>query len=101
MSQLPGQPKEQALVYFPIFVVTYDYRGQLYTAVIDGSTGAVYSSNYPTRDATPYGIVAGTSFALGFLGTAGAVLVSGACLVLVLLGFLVGMGAGYYVAKNM
>ena len=54
MDKLPGQPREQALVYFPIYQVEYTYEGQGYSAVIDGSSGEVFSSDHPPRRTAAY-----------------------------------------------
>ncbi len=54
LSKLPGKPKEQAMVYFPLFTVKYSYGGANYDAVIDGSTGEVFASNWPPRAAALY-----------------------------------------------
>lgn len=101
LDGLPGKPKEQALVFFPIYQVEYAYGDRRYIAIIDGSSGEVFSSDYPPRRSGAY-------VALGLLGfvvcaAAGALLmvnpVGGvALLVVTVIGL---FGGGYWVAKNM
>ena len=101
MERLPGEAKEQALVYFPIYTVDYDYEGNRFQVVIDGSSGEVFASDWPHRKAAGYYVVG----ILGFLACAagGAMLGVNPVLGAVILGIMVpAMGAGgYYVAKNM
>ena len=54
MNNLPGKAKEQAMVFFPLFTVKYSYGGSTYDAVLDGSTGEVFSANWPPRKAGAY-----------------------------------------------
>lgn len=63
-NTLPGKPKEQALVYFPIWYMEYNYQGQIYNVVIDGSSGEVFADRFPTRGSAPYMVVAAAGFAL-------------------------------------
>ncbi|MCX8174084.1 MAG: zinc ribbon domain-containing protein [Thermoplasmata archaeon] len=63
-NSLPGKPKEQALVYFPIWYMEYNYQGQIYSVVIDGSSGEVFADRFPTRGSAPYMVVAAIGFAL-------------------------------------
>ncbi|HMK47036.1 MAG TPA: zinc ribbon domain-containing protein [Methanocella sp.] len=67
LSNLEGAPREQALVFFPIWAVQYEYRGNKYPAVIDGSSGEVYTGEYPTRKAAPYMFIAGAAFVVFFV----------------------------------
>ncbi|MCD1296076.1 zinc ribbon domain-containing protein [Methanocella sp. CWC-04] len=62
LPQLPGTAKEQALVFFPLWTIQYEYKGRKYDAVIDGSSGEVFSTDYPTRKAAPYFIIAAIAF---------------------------------------
>jgi len=66
-NKLPGKPKEQALVYFPIWTMTYSFQGKQYSAVLDGISGEVFSGEYPTRTSAPYMLVAIIGF-LAFIG---------------------------------
>jgi len=63
-NTLPGTPKEQALVYFPIWYMEYNYNGQIYNVVIDGSSGEVFADRFPTRGSAPYLAVAIAGFVL-------------------------------------
>lgn len=51
---LPGKPKEQALVYLPMWKVEYEYAEKKYEAFIDGSSGQVFASAYKRRSQVPY-----------------------------------------------
>jgi endogenous inhibitor of DNA gyrase (YacG/DUF329 family) len=67
MSNLPGKPKEQALVYFPIWNINYSFEGKDYNVVVDGVSGEVFSALYPVRGSAPYMLVAIVGF-LAFIG---------------------------------
>jgi len=54
LPKLPGKSKEQAMLYFPTYQLKYAYGGSQYEAVIDGSTGEVFSANWPPRAAGAY-----------------------------------------------
>jgi len=72
---LEGKPLEQALVYFPIWSVQYEFRGKKYAAIIEGSSGEVHTGDYPTRSAAPYFLIAAGAFAVFFVeGLVGFVL---------------------------
>jgi hypothetical protein len=58
--------RETAVVHVPVYFFRYEYRGQLYTAVVDGATGTVLANIYPTKEETPYRVVGGVT-ALIFL----------------------------------
>jgi hypothetical protein len=60
---LPGKPKEQALVYFPIWRVTYVHEQRRYEVVVDASSGEVFASEFPTRSSAAYMVVACVGFA--------------------------------------
>jgi LSD1 subclass zinc finger protein len=61
---LQGKPLEQALVYFPIWAIQYEYGGGKYATVIDGSSGEVYAGGFPTRKSAPYFLIAGAAFGI-------------------------------------
>jgi hypothetical protein len=67
MNKLPGKPKEQALVYFPTWKVDYVFNQKRYEVVIDGSSGEVFASEFPTRSSGAYMAVAGIGF-VAFIG---------------------------------
>ncbi|MBE0518643.1 MAG: zinc ribbon domain-containing protein [Thermoplasmata archaeon] len=62
MDTLPGKPKEQALVFFPIWKLDYVFNQKRYEVIIDGSTGEVFSAEFPTRNSSAYVAVAGIGF---------------------------------------
>ena len=100
LTSLPGQPEEQALVYFPIYQVKYNYRGMDYSVIINGSTGEVYADNAPTKSSMPYEAVAATGFIMALAGTVGGYYNNGICL-LIPVGFILSLAIGYIVAKKM
>ena len=101
MDKLPGEPKEQALVYFPIYHIDYRYQGQEFNVTIDGSSGEVFAVSWPPRAAAGYYLVGIGGFIVCAVG--GALLASSPALGGVLIGLMVPavFAGGYYVAKNM
>jgi hypothetical protein len=101
MEKLPGKPKEQALVYFPIWKLDYVFNQKKYLAVIDGSSGEVFSSEFPTRSSAVYVIVAVVGFfaimAEGLIATSSLIAAVGAIAVTVVALF----GAALFVARRM
>jgi len=67
LNSLPGKPKEQALVFFPIWTIDYVFNQKKYGAVVDASSGEVFSSEFPTRSSNAYMAVAGAGF-VAFIG---------------------------------
>jgi hypothetical protein len=67
LKTLPGKPKEQALVYFPIWKVDYVFNQKRYGVVIDGSSGEVFAADFPTRSSAAYLAVDGIGF-VAFIG---------------------------------
>ena len=101
MDQLPGKPKEQSLVYFPIYMVEYAYSGGNYQVIIEGSSGEVFSAGYPPRMAAGYYLLGiGGFIACWFVGMVamGSPVTAGIVLALTVPALMYG---GYYVAKNM
>ena len=74
LPKLEGAPKEQALVYFPLWLVDYQFEGKSYNLVIDGSTGETFVADYPARMAAPYLMLAGAALGIflieGLIGLA-------------------------------
>ncbi len=68
LAGMPGEPVEQALVYMPFYQVGYDYGGASWSAVIEGSAGEVFATDFPPRKSAMYVLVG----ALGLLGAVGA-----------------------------
>ena len=101
MDSLPGDPKEQALVYLPIWRVTYVFEQKRFEAVVDGSTGEVFSAGFPTRSSAAYMIVA----VLGFFAFAleGLLALDSLLTAVVLMALTVAgiFAASYYVARRL
>jgi hypothetical protein len=108
IPSLPGEAKEQALVYFPIWTVDYTFNGKPFNVVIDGSSGEVFSGDFPARSSAPYFIIAASSFMvffiegiIGFLGSfvlAELSLAASAVLVLCTMPFV--FGAAYLTVRR-
>jgi hypothetical protein len=100
MDNLPGSPKEQALVYFPVYQVDYQYDGRGWQVVVDGSSGEVFAADYPPRQTAAYYLVGVGGFAAcvlwGALIPVSAGLAVGGLIVTLPAIF----GASHYVAKN-
>jgi hypothetical protein len=60
------QLAEAALVHLPIYLFKYEFGGQTYTALVEGSSGKVLANLFPPKAETPYLAVA-TLATLGFL----------------------------------
>lgn len=101
MDSLMGTPKEQALVYLPIWRITYVFEQKRFEAVVDGSTGEVFSAVFPTRSSAAYMIVA----ILGFFAFAleGLLALDSPVTAVVLMAFTVAgiFVASYYVARRL
>lgn len=67
LNNLPGERVEQALVFFPIWKIDYIFEGKKYNVVIDGSSGEVFSSIFPSRSSIGYMLVAIAGF-IAFVG---------------------------------
>jgi predicted RNA-binding Zn-ribbon protein involved in translation (DUF1610 family) len=50
---------EQSLVHIPLFIAKYTYKGNLYTALVEGATGEVIANIYPAKAEAPYLAVGG------------------------------------------
>lgn len=57
---------EAALVHLPIYIFKYEFKGQVYTAMVEGSSGKVFANIFPEKAEAPYYIVAVVA-TLGFL----------------------------------
>jgi hypothetical protein len=101
LNTLPGKPKEQALVYFPIWKIDYVFNQKKYEVVLDGSSGEVFSAEFPMRSSTAYVAVA----AVGFLAIAAEGLVATssmlAAAVLIAVTVVAVFGAALFVARRM
>jgi hypothetical protein len=78
LDKLPGTAKEQALVFFPIWTISYTFGGAQYQVVVDASSSEVFSANFPTRSSAAYIGVALVGFvafmAEGFLAASNLLL---------------------------
>ncbi|MCZ2115526.1 MAG: hypothetical protein LC131_17115 [Anaerolineae bacterium] len=54
-----GAIREISLVHLPIYQFKYYYKGQTYTALIDGATSQVFAAIYPSKFELPYLSIAG------------------------------------------
>lgn len=101
LRDLPGKPKEQGLVYFPIWTMDYVFEQKRYQIVIDGSSGEVFSADFPKRGSTPYVAVAGIGMA-AFFGETLLTVVAPVLGVMLIAITLVGVfGASLFVAWRM
>ncbi|NLX47797.1 MAG: zinc ribbon domain-containing protein [Euryarchaeota archaeon] len=101
LSSLPGTPKEQALVYFPIWRLDYVFEQRTYVVVISASSGEVFSGPFPPRSSAAYVAVAGMGFvaflAEGLLAVLSPILAAGLMAVTVAAVF----AASLFVARRM
>ncbi len=101
LDSLPGKPKEQALVYFPIWILDYVFQGKRYQTVVDASSSEVFASSFPTRSSAAYMLVAIVGFfafiAEGLLAASSIMIAAALMLVTVLAVF----GASFFVARRM
>jgi DNA-directed RNA polymerase subunit RPC12/RpoP len=54
---------EAALVHIPFYQFTYNFNSQSYTAMVEASSGLVYSNVYPAKSEAPFKILFGLSIA--------------------------------------
>lgn len=94
-----GDVKEQSLIFVPVFTVVYEYQGNSFIVVIDGSAGTVHPGVYPVRSSRPYGTVMASGIILGFLGAVAGLILSPVLSVLLVAGFIGAFAGGYRVAK--
>lgn len=99
IPDLPGELKEQALIYVPLSTIAYEYGGNAYLVVIDGSAGQVYPGVFPVRSSRPYGVVMGAGIIVGFAGVAGGILVSPLLYLLLAAGFAGAFIGGFMLEK--
>jgi DNA-directed RNA polymerase subunit RPC12/RpoP len=55
--------REAALVHIPFYQFHYTYNGQSYTALVEASSGQVYSNIYPAKSEAPFKVL----FAMGIV----------------------------------
>ena len=101
LGTLPGKPKEQALVYFPIWTIDYVFEQKRYKVVVSATSGEVFAADFPARSSASYMLVAIVGFAAfvaeGLLATKN----TGIAVALMAMTVLAVFGIAYYVAKRM
>jgi hypothetical protein len=100
LDELPGTAIDQALVYFPVYRIIYEFRGETYGIVLDGSSGSVYSSHAPGRSPVSYLAVMGIAFVPAFAGGFLMMTVSPVFFLLIIAGFAAGKILGTRVAAK-
>jgi len=60
----PEDVVETALVHVPVFHIKYEYEGQTYGSIVEGSSGEVHSSIYPAKAEAPYYLLAALALVL-------------------------------------
>jgi endogenous inhibitor of DNA gyrase (YacG/DUF329 family) len=100
-DDLPGAPVEQALVYFPIYRVEYEYGGRSYGVVLDASSGEVFASEFPSRGSAAYLAVAGAGFAAFLIEGLSALVNPWLALSAIAVTIVGVFAAGFYVAKRL
>lgn len=61
-----GAIKEMSLVHLPVYVFTYQFQGESYTAVVEAASGRVFADRFPSKQEVPYRAVAGVGCLLYF-----------------------------------
>jgi hypothetical protein len=59
-----SEPRETALVHLPLWRCEYAFAGKSWSALVDGSTGAVIASVFPAKAETPYRAMAAVGLVL-------------------------------------
>lgn len=66
-QRLPqSQVRESALVHVPIYLFKYQYKNQVYTALVEAATGGVLANIFPAKEEAPY-LLAGAVTAAVYL----------------------------------
>jgi predicted RNA-binding Zn-ribbon protein involved in translation (DUF1610 family) len=65
-SSQAGELVEQFLVHIPLFTFKYQFKNQLYTAIVEAGSGVVFANIFPAKAETPYQAI-GCTTALVFL----------------------------------
>ncbi|MDL5502595.1 MAG: hypothetical protein QSU88_05200, partial [Candidatus Methanoperedens sp.] len=58
---------QSALVHIPLYIFHYNYKNNAYTAIVDGSSGKIMASEYPSKQEMPYFLVGGGAAIIFFL----------------------------------
>jgi hypothetical protein len=88
-SNLPGTEISQALLYFSLYQVEYEFNDAIWMATIEGSQGAVHATTYPMRSSLPFGMVFFVGFMAGLLGIILGIYIHIAFFVLILAGIII------------
>ncbi len=103
MGSLPGKPKEQSLVYFPIWTIDYVFEQKRYKVVVSATSGEVFAAEFPTRGSAAYLLVAIVGF-IAFIAEgifANSTNMFGVAVIMMLVTVLAVFGVAYFVAKRM
>ena len=82
---------EPALVHTPIYTFKYTYKGETYTAIVEGATGGVFANIFPAKAESPFQLVGGLAAMIflclatfpvagAFFGGDGIAIGSGVCI---------------------
>lgn len=58
---------QSSLVHIPLYVFNYNYGESVYTAIVDGSSGKVMASEFPSKRELPYLVVGGGAAIIFFI----------------------------------
>jgi predicted RNA-binding Zn-ribbon protein involved in translation (DUF1610 family) len=87
---------ETALVHIPMYTFKYTFKGETYTAIVEGATGEVFANIFPAKAEAPYmlagGLSAGIFLCLAIFPVMGALLDSSGSGLMIGLGLCVGLG---------
>lgn len=101
LDSLPGEPVEQALVFFPIWRLSYVFEQRRFEVIIDASAGEVFASDFPARSSAAYVVVAAVGFTAFALEGLLALWSLGAAAALMALTVVGVFAASYTVAKRL
>lgn len=66
-QQIPaGAIQESSLVHLPIYHCHYQFKGQRYTALVDGASSQVFANIFPAKSEAPYRILGVVAFLIYF-----------------------------------
>lgn len=97
-SRIPAGAEtiETALVHIPLYTFKYSFKGETFTAVVEGGTGGVFANIYPAKSEAPYMLAGGLSavifLCLATFPIGGALFGSDSSGLMIGLGLCVGLG---------
>lgn len=100
LEELQGTAIDQAVVYFPIYELSYSYKDKEYHIVVDGTSGNISATEEPTQSSIKYGGVLAVAFLCGGLGVVLGYYVFPVFYLLILLGLLLGKLLGHMVVRR-